>query len=291
MPIDHIVPEEILEAGFTIRAVSSEHPDWASSAAPVSDSSQSVSRSELKFSISEETAARIREAASRLMTRDPYCSTLDGIYEVHTVYLDSPDMAIYRKSLKRGTGRFKLRMRFYDDNPCSPVFLEIKESTNGQGTKKRCAVDRETANALFPAGSPCTFSNAAVFEQFWETVSRFNARPVIHIGYLREAFVGRDSVNTRLTLDRMIRCQPAPMSLTTAMNNPVHIWQGKVILEIKFVGEMPAYFRELIRGFGLESAKTSKYMESIRSSFGNEIELRVESPSCVRQKRTGKHLG
>src|SRR5688572_28148992 len=75
-----------------------------------------ISRSELKFSISEDTAVKIRETALLSMKLDPHCSAPHGNYEVHTVYLDSTDMAIYRKSLNREVDRFKLRIRFYDDN-------------------------------------------------------------------------------------------------------------------------------------------------------------------------------
>lgn len=236
-----------------------------------------IARSELKFAITEEKAARICEAAAQLLARDPHTSRVDGTYEVHTLYLDSPEMAIYRKSLNRDVDRFKLRMRFYDDDPSSPVFLEIKQTREGRGIKKRAAIDRETAKALFTTGDLPNISFDAASGEFWETVRRFNARPIIHIGYLREAFLDKDSPATRLTLDRAIRCQPAPPRLTTSMRNPVHIWQGKVILEIKFAGEMPAYLHDLIHSFGLEPAKASKYMESVSSRFGNGPKTRLVS--------------
>lgn len=82
-----------------------------------------ISRSELKFSISEDTAVHIRESALLSMKLDPHCDAEHGTYDVHTVYLDSTDMAIYRKSLNRDLDRFKLRIRFYHDDPASSVFL------------------------------------------------------------------------------------------------------------------------------------------------------------------------
>ena len=234
--------------------------------APFAERDAFISRSELKFSISEDTAVQIRKTALLSMKLDPHCSAADGNYEVHTMYLDSTDMAIYRKSLKREVDRFKLRIRFYDDDPASPVFLEVKKSASGLGTKMRVAVERETANTLFASNDHLTVVKATNSE-FWELANRFNARPIIHIGYVREAFVGRDDPNTRLTLDRMIQCEAAPSELTTAMRDPIHIWPDKVILEIKYAGGMPCYIRDLIRQFHLETIKASKYMQSVGSGL------------------------
>jgi hypothetical protein len=223
-------------------------------------------RSELKFPISNDMAVRISKAASLLMNRDPYVDPVSNTYEVHTIYLDSPDMAIYRKSLNREADRFKLRIRFYDGDASAPVFLEIKQNWAGRGTKTRLKVDREAAGPLFASNNDWDFANVELPPGgFWEAVRRFKAKPLIHIAYEREAFVGKNDPGTRLTLDRQIRCQPAPSSLTTEMREPVHIWQGKVVLEIKFTGRIPPYLEELIHFHGLVTAKVSKYLESVSS--------------------------
>ena len=47
-------------------------------------------------------------------------------YHVHSLYLDSPAYELYHETTEGVKNRFKLRMRFYDDSPEAPVFLEIK---------------------------------------------------------------------------------------------------------------------------------------------------------------------
>ena len=49
--------------------------------------------------------------------------------------------------------RFKLRIRFYDDNPENPAFLEIKRRETDVIKKKRAAITREGAKAML-AGEP-----------------------------------------------------------------------------------------------------------------------------------------
>ena len=123
----------------------------------------------------------------------------------------------------------KLRMRFYDDAQDSPVFFEIKEARDGRTIKRRFAADRGSASMLF--GSDVAELEAQIPDPgFRSALLQYNARPVIHIAYDREAYVGRDGSNTRLTMDRNVRFEAPPGALSAAMQRPVHIWKGKVIL-------------------------------------------------------------
>lgn len=238
----------------------------------------SIARSELKYLISEDVAERVREGAAQFMDRDPHTSPA-GTYPVHTIYLDSPDLVIYRKSLNREADRFKLRIRFYDDDASSPVFLEIKRATVERGIKKRLAVRREAANALF---SDCAMNSAGgrPFDDFWQAVTRFEARPIVHIAYAREAFVGRDDPSTRLTLDRQVRFEPVPKTLSTKTQSPIPIWNGKIILEVKFPEAMPEYIFELIQALGIETTKASKYLQSVSTRIEADL-----GRACPKSKR------
>lgn len=288
MSADTVFNSEPLEGEYATLTLPEPGVDTLTTAG-ISRNGEAASRSELKFSISDDMARAIREAVSLLMDPDPHASPTTGLYEVHTIYLDSPDMAIYRKSLNREADRFKLRIRFYNDAPGSPVFFEIKQSSAGCGIKKRFPVNRDTANALFAANHPWNSTSSLGPDEFSQIVHRFNARPIIHIAYVREAFVSRKDPSTRLTLDRQIRCQPAPRSLTTTMHHPIQIWQGKVILELKFADKIPPYLNHLIRSFGLETAKASKYMEGIGSRFGKGTEPSAKLHDRTRQpRRTSK---
>ena len=54
------------------------------------------------------------------------------MYAVHSVYWESFDWRIWWDNEQGAKNRFKLRMRWYDDDPFGPVFFEIKRPTNVQ---------------------------------------------------------------------------------------------------------------------------------------------------------------
>lgn len=69
-------------------------------------------------------------------------------YHVHSLYLDAPTLVLYRQTTLRLKNRFKLRIRFYDDDPAHPAFLEIKRRLNDVIRKERAAITRAGVNRL-----------------------------------------------------------------------------------------------------------------------------------------------
>ena len=81
--------------------------------------------------IREEQALAVRSYLSSYMEPDEFAAGKpDNSYEVHTLYLDSNQLATYHAANNGEKNRFKLRIRYYDDNPFSPVAFEIKRRIN-----------------------------------------------------------------------------------------------------------------------------------------------------------------
>lgn len=71
--------------------------------------------------------------------------------EVNSLYLDSPHLDTFYDWVNANRNRFKLRIRFYDSHPDSPVFLEIKRRVSSCILKQRCKI-RKAAAPLVLAG-------------------------------------------------------------------------------------------------------------------------------------------
>ena len=212
-------------------------------------------RFELKTAISENVAERIRNAIAFWMKPDLHGNSVTGKYDLHTVYLNSQELAAHQNFLNRAA-RFKLRMRFYDDHPASPVFVEVKRARAGRAATSRFAVDRTMASSVFPCSVGQTLTTDDLGLEFWQAVSQFSARPTIHIAQEREAFIDRDDPNVRLTMDRSVRFEPMPKALSTSLHSPIAMWFDRVLLEVKFTDTMPAYLNEVVRTIGLQTPKT-----------------------------------
>src|SRR5262245_13965431 len=87
-----------------------------------------VLRYERKFVVTETMAQRVRHFVKTYLELDEHMAGEgpDG-YRVCSLYLDTPHFGLYRQSCHGLKNRYKLRIRFYDDRPDSPAFLEIKE--------------------------------------------------------------------------------------------------------------------------------------------------------------------
>jgi hypothetical protein len=108
-----------------------------------------ANRFELKYVIDEPRARAIRDFIRGFVEPDEHvqdrrtCS-----YPIHSLYLDSPTLLLYRQTTQGLKNRFKLRIRFYDDKPAHPAFLEIKRRLSDVIRKERAALGRAEVNRI-----------------------------------------------------------------------------------------------------------------------------------------------
>jgi len=230
------------------------------------------SRFEFKYVISEVEARRIREHVRSFLDVDEYCvGRPDFSYPVHSLYLDSDQMMTYWDTINGNKNRFKLRIRYYSDEPDAPVFLEIKRRMNNCIKKQRAGVKRESVRAVLAgqllsaqsliSGNP---KHLVAMQNFCRLVQEIQARPKVHVAYLREAYLPRTDNSARLTMDRQVRSEPDPNArLSTQMRNPISVWGDAVVLELKFTDRFPNWFRDLVCTFNLRQCGAAKYADGV----------------------------
>ena len=231
-----------------------------------------ASRFEQKYIITEEVALQIRDFVRSYLELDE-----NGVgkpnfsYPVHSLYLDSDDLKLYWSTINGDKNRFKLRLRFYNTNPETPVFFEIKRRMNNCIMKQRGGVRREHVEWLLSGHLPehghLVSSNPKQFmalQRFSELMHSINAKPKVHIAYLREAYVPHDDNSARLTMDRLVRSEPElTPRLQTQMLDPILVWGKEVVLELKFTNRFPDWFRQLVQVFGLRQCGAAKYVDGV----------------------------
>ncbi len=231
-----------------------------------------ASRFEQKYIIDEETALQIRDfVRSYLELDENSVGKPNYSYPVHSLYLDSDDLKLYWSTINGDKNRFKLRVRFYNNNPETPVFFEIKRRMNNCIMKQRGAVRREAIDWLlagqFPEPSYLVSKEAKHFfavQNFCRLMQEIEAKPKVHIGYLREAYVPHDDNSARLTMDREVRSEPQPLPrFNTQMERPILVWGRDIVLELKFTNRFPNWFRELVEVFNLRQCGAAKYVDGV----------------------------
>ena len=130
------------------------NPSSGSTSAVVQNKLQ-ASRYEFKYIIAPQLLRPIYEFVRCYLQPDQF--TPDGLtdgYHVHSLYLDSADLHTCLATLHGDKNRFKLRVRFYDDNPSHPVFFEIKRRESTVILKQRAMVHRCFADDLVNGAPP-----------------------------------------------------------------------------------------------------------------------------------------
>lgn len=223
-------------------------------------------RFELKYIIPDSITASIRAFVASYLELDPFAAGGDDCsYANHSIYLDSGSLHTFHAGLEGHRNRFKLRVRFYNENPDSPVFLEVKRRHKDIIQKTRCAVSRDTL--LDTLAGDTSFVNPEELgghAAFCLLMYQIDATPRAHVAYDREAWVSHKDESVRVTIDRNVRAEPCfDYKMTTTMSKPVFVFGNYNVLELKFTNRAPNWIRELVRVFHLTQSGGAKYAGGI----------------------------
>ena len=232
-------------------------------------------RFELKYRIGENVALAVRDFVRGYLDCDPFGVDQPGFsYPVHSVYLDSDDLYLYHTTVNSDRNRFKLRLRFYDDNPESPIWFEIKRRVDRVIAKQRGGVRREAVGLILAGQLPGWEHLAdenprtlAAIQEFSRLMSRLQAKPRAHVAYMREAWISPVNNSVRVTMDRAVLCEPEVVGkFATRMEKPVNVFGSEVTLELKFTDRFPDWFRDMARVFNLTPSGAAKYVNGVTLS-------------------------
>lgn len=230
-------------------------------------------RFERKYVLSESRARAIRQFIQ------PYVRPDENLrphhtrgYPVHSLYLDSPDLMLYRSGKDGHKNRFKLRIRYYSDAPEAPIFCEIKRRVDQIIRKQRCKLRRQALEGIL-AGHPLAPEDTAAagkaakdLEDFLALRRDVASRPTLIVSYHREAWLDVATGDGRLTFDRDLSASRFDAAKGLVVDHPpVRGHEGKVILEMKYVNRLPAWMQGLVHTFGLNRQSVPKYGWSVES--------------------------
>jgi len=228
------------------------------------------SRFECKYIINPLLVEEVRSFIRPFMQPDPYAIQYpDYTYPICTLYLDSPDLQLYSQVLAGEKNRFKLRVRTYSDDPDTPAFFEIKKRMNQIVLKRRAKVDREAARELLTKESPRI--PVGLMDKLMPDLDEFtsyklliSAKPVVRVGYMREAYESKTGEPVRVTFDTHLR---HAVTFDDTLSHSTGDWlktpiEG-VILEVKFTDRFPPWARDMAELFQLRQRAVPKYVMSV----------------------------
>jgi VTC domain-containing protein len=234
-----------------------------------------LSTSEVKFVVSGDAGARIREWARHHLEPDPHGQgPYRDEYRTVSLYYDTPVLDVFHR---RGSfGRSKYRIRRYGDD--GVVFLERKLREPGILIKRRTMAPLSELHRL--GGDALADPWAGTW--FHRRLLARGMRPACQVSYSRTArCLGVNGRSIRLTVDETVCAAPAAgHAIVDVPGAPIA--DGTTIVELKFAGALPALFKQLVEAFALEPARLSKYR-------GGMLALGRVAPTPAEVGASGKH--
>ncbi|MCC5789688.1 MAG: polyphosphate polymerase domain-containing protein [Opitutales bacterium] len=229
-------------------------------------------RFELKYILDEQTAKGIRDFIFPYLTPDPFgANRANFSYPVHSLYFDSPDLKLHQSTINGERNRYKLRIRFYEEEDDAPVYGEIKRRENNVIYKERCRIKRTAVRKIIAYQKPDRDElvnpepeQERSLENFCHLFNGLRAQAITHVSYLREAWYGDQGNRIRLTLDRKVMTRPEPAGrLNPKPQGGVPVFGPNVVLELKFTGRFPQWMQEMVRVFQLRQTSAAKYVDGL----------------------------
>jgi len=225
------------------------------------------SRYELKYVVDGACACRVRDFVRGHLRRDTHgIPEMRYAYPIYSLYLDGAGLALYNATVQAQKNRYKLRLRYYDHEPGSPVFCEIKRRVGEVIMKERAAVRRAALVRLLSGhsprredlldGQPADAYHALC--RFCELRDGLLARPRIIVYFEREAWVSNDDNSVRVTFDYEAAAAHYADDLRPKGWSDARV--PGVILELKFDDRFPVWMRELVQSFDLYRTRMGKYV-------------------------------
>lgn len=270
-------------------------------------------RYEVKFLVDEDRARAIARFVRLYLRPTPFNRWREVPGQpVVSLYLDSPDLFLYRQVCQGHKNRLKLRIRFYDDDPNHPAFLEVKRRINDVIAKQRAMISRPAVEELLLQGWPFQAhwpepgalvggpGKIGAYNLFWSLRNRLRAQGMVFVSYLREAYDCPTNEQLRVTFDRLVAGTPYDGSgrlqlprtgvLPRPGAPPYNMIPGLVVLEMKFDERAPNWMYQIIRTFGLKRVSVSKYcmcIDCVGLSNGHLVSQSCERPLLLREDSLG----
>ncbi len=225
-------------------------------------------RHEMKYKLTYNKYNLLVKLMSQYMEIDEYKRN-----KITNIYYDTDDYKIIRHSLEKPKYKEKLRMRMYGDTLINDkVFVELKKKLAGIVYKRRIILNK--SDELF------NLDNIDDDNQILNEIKYFislydDIKPMIHLSYYREAYIGLDDKEFRMTFDFDIKVRNKDVSFLASDYDMNVLDEDTVILEVKTIKGLPDWFLCFLKDNNILQTSFSKYGEAYNKYLINDFKNHI----------------
>ncbi|MFV0556244.1 MAG: VTC domain-containing protein [Lactovum sp.] len=219
-------------------------------------------RKEVKYRLTHKQYQDIQELLKDKMQEDKY-----GEHSILSLYYDTDDYQMIRKSIEKPDYKEKFRIRSYGcAEKNKEIFLEIKKKINGIVYKRR---EKFILNEL-------NFKSFLKLENQTQReinylFSKYPLKAKVLIAYERVAMYDKETKEFRITFDKNIRYRKENLSIKDSSGEAIDP-ELEVLMEVKALGAYPIWFVSILNQFKLQKSSFSKFATSYKNHLQFEKE-------------------
>lgn len=225
---------------------------------------QKFERLEQKYLLTDAQRAALEVALDGRFVPDEY-----GESRICSLYYDTPDYRLIRRSLDKPIYKEKLRLRTYGvPDGGSMAFAEIKKKYRGIVYKRRVGMTYTEAQRFLgrDAPPPEVTQISREIDRMFELYP--GLRPAMLIAYDRTALFGADDHELRLTFDRAITWRTDDLDISHGADGHRLLPPGLELMELKVPCAVPLWLSHELDKLGIYPISFSKYGEAYRHMIG-----------------------
>lgn len=212
-------------------------------------------RYEVKYLLDANQYEEFRKRVDEYIVPDQFFKST-----ILSLYYDTPDSLLIRRSLDKPDYKEKLRLRSYGVAEAeTKVYVELKKKYDGIVYKRRVPMKLMDAVGYLDKGFESRVDNQIVRELDYFLDFYKNIEPSILIMCDREAYVSKDDDSLRVTFDQNILYRDEDLNLTSKVYGTRVIPKGSVLMELKVAGAMPLWLVKMMNELKIFPTSFSKY--------------------------------
>ena len=213
-------------------------------------------RHEWKHEISFSDRLALQARLGAVCRPDPHAP--GGLYQIRSLYFDTPADRALREKLDGVSRREKFRIRYYNLD-ASLIHLEKKSKWGGLGTKETAELTPAEAQAIVDGDLDwMADSGRPLVRELYLKMIAQGLAPKTIVDYTRRPFVFPPG-NVRVTLDYDIRTGLGSTDFLNPDCTTIPAGDPVTILEVKWDAFLPDIIRDTVRLNGRRAGAFSKY--------------------------------
>ena len=219
-------------------------------------------RYEIKYMLDANQLFMLKNEMKNYMIADEH-----GKSTICSLYFDTPQYLLIRRSMDHPMYKEKLRLRSYGvADKDTTVFVELKKKYDSVVYKRRVAMtEAEACDYLL---SRRQVMDTQITREIDYCMDMYKGiAPAMLLSYEREAYYAKDDHEFRVTFDQNILWRDYDLNLCSGIyGNPI-LKENQTLMEVKTAGAIPMWMVRFLRDNGIYKTSFSKYGTAYRMLY------------------------